>query len=392
MQAQVTSPGVKPAESINALATKLKKAVFQLPFVGRKSEIQAIITCLVSKGNLVMIGPPGTAKSLMVMEIAKILRKGNAPINFFNKLQTQFTKPSEIFGEIDVKVMKETGLTKHITTNRFPEAIIAFLDEIFKCSSATLNALLRALNEKLFENGPDIVKIPLWSCFAASNELPQDESLDALYDRFQFRIFVDSLDENAWDKLISMWNIKFDTTVTLDFKVIEELNAKIDTIDFSPLQSDYISILKTLKDHNVIVSNRRMIQNVKAIIADSLLNSGGVLSKRNLSILKYTIPKNREELQIIEQVLIDVIGKTDRIVNQINELIPQLDGFIEKLDKTGADNIDTVIKISTKIQAMRVQIENMKKEVDDNDSHLFDEIDAKVNTFNSKLVGVLNKK
>ncbi len=66
-------------------------------------------------------------------------------------------------------------------------AQVAFIDEIFKANSAILNTLLTILNERLFDNGNVRSKVPLVTLVGASNELPESEELDALYDRFLLR-------------------------------------------------------------------------------------------------------------------------------------------------------------------------------------------------------------
>ena len=61
------------------------------------------------------------------------------------------------------------------------------MDEVFKANSAILNALLTILNERLFDNGAERKKVPLLCMVGASNEMPESEELDALYDRFLLR-------------------------------------------------------------------------------------------------------------------------------------------------------------------------------------------------------------
>ncbi len=70
-----------------------------------------------------------------------------------------------------------------------PTADVAFIDEIFKANSSVLNALLTLLNERAFDNGAGRVRVPLLCLVGASNELPESEELDALYDRFLLRRF-----------------------------------------------------------------------------------------------------------------------------------------------------------------------------------------------------------
>ena len=56
-----------------------------------------------------------------------------------------------------------------------------------QANSAILNALLTLLNERLFDNGNARFEVPLLCLVGASNELPESEELDALYDRFLIR-------------------------------------------------------------------------------------------------------------------------------------------------------------------------------------------------------------
>ena len=73
---------------------------------------------------------------------------------------------------------------RRLTTHKLPEAHIAFLDEIFKASSSILNTILTLMNERRFHNGREVADVPLSTLFAASNELPEDDELLALHDRF----------------------------------------------------------------------------------------------------------------------------------------------------------------------------------------------------------------
>ena len=87
------------------------------------------------------------------------------------------------------------------TNGYLPTAEVAFVDEIFKANSAILNALLTLLNERLFDNGYKRLKVPLLTLIAASNELPESEELDALYDRFLIRRHVGQVSTQALGRL-----------------------------------------------------------------------------------------------------------------------------------------------------------------------------------------------
>src|SRR5207237_10053962 len=96
------------------------------------------------------------------------------------------------FGPIDVGRLRE-GTVATVTTGMLPEAEFVFLDELFNANSAILNNLLTVLNERIYRRGAETHRLPLISLFSASNHLPEDDALQALFDRFMLRCRVDSL-------------------------------------------------------------------------------------------------------------------------------------------------------------------------------------------------------
>jgi MoxR-like ATPase len=154
--------------------------------IERGEEIDIGLTALVAGENPLFVGPPGTAKSLLLDSIMRWMGGKK-----FTLLMTKFTQPEEIFGPISLKGLKEERYVR-VTAGKLPEADGAFLDEIFKASPAILNTTLRILNEHVFDRGDGtLVKVPLKVCFAGSNEYPQSQDggkeLQALFDRFVLR-------------------------------------------------------------------------------------------------------------------------------------------------------------------------------------------------------------
>ena len=112
--------------------------------------------------------------------------------NYFEYLLTRFSEPNEVFGPIDLVRLRE-GTVATVTTRMLPEGEFVFLDELFNANSAILNNLLTVLNERVYRRGAEVHQLPLLSLFAASNHLPEDEALRALFDRFLLRCHVDNL-------------------------------------------------------------------------------------------------------------------------------------------------------------------------------------------------------
>ena len=80
--------------------------------------------------------------------------------------------------------------------------LTASAEQVFKANSAVLNSLLTILNERLFDNGAERISVPLLCLVGASNELPESEELDALYDRFLLRYPVAQVSESGLKQLL----------------------------------------------------------------------------------------------------------------------------------------------------------------------------------------------
>ncbi len=173
--------------------------------VEREEIIKLALLSVLAGENIVLIGPPGTGKSLVARRIAECFKGGeNTSGDYFEYLLTKFSTPEEIFGPLSISELKQDRFKRN-TNGYLPSVRVAFLDEIFKASSSILNSLLTILNERLYHNGSLAEKVQLQSLIAASNELPSEqEELNALYDRFLVRRFVDYVREENLSKLFDV--------------------------------------------------------------------------------------------------------------------------------------------------------------------------------------------
>src|SRR5215208_313708 len=165
-------------------------------FLDKQEIIRLMTVSAIAGEHMVIVGPPGTAKSAMIDMFSKLI-----DAKYFEYLLTRFTEPNELFGPVDISAFREGRYTRRLE-NMLPTAEIVFLDEIFKSNSAILNSLLHVINERKFQNGPEVVPVPLISLFAASNEVPNDENLAAMFDRFLVRVLSDNLDSYHFHELM----------------------------------------------------------------------------------------------------------------------------------------------------------------------------------------------
>src|SRR5262249_32278402 len=141
----------------------------------------------------------------------------------FDYLLTRFTEPNEIFGPFDIRRLREGELLTN-TEGMLPEASLVFLDELLNANSAILNSLLTALNERVFRRGRETRPLPTLMVVGASNRLPEDDALNALFDRFLMRVCCENAPgERLGEVLDAGWK--------LDTRASEKMPAlKIDDI------------------------------------------------------------------------------------------------------------------------------------------------------------------
>jgi MoxR-like ATPase len=160
------------------------RAYLSTRFPERKDVIDGALAAVLAGEHVLLVGPPGTAKSALARAIAQAFGG-----NYFERLLTKFSTPEELFGAISLKALEQDRFAR-VTSGKLPEAEFAFVDEVFKANSAILNSLLTLVNERVFHNDGQPVACPLVSMFGASNELPEGKDLEALFDRFLLRFEV----------------------------------------------------------------------------------------------------------------------------------------------------------------------------------------------------------
>src|SRR5437588_1018205 len=182
-----------------AIVSRLREEVIdplKSRFVGRDEVIDLIALALTAREHLFLHGPPGTAKSALIRHFARAVQG-----NYFEYMLTRFSEPNEIFGPIDIGKLRE-GTIITVTKGMLPEAEFVFLDELFNANSAILNNLLTVLNERVYRRGMETHALPLLSLFSASNHLPEDATLVALFERFLLRCHVQNLKPDAMPRLL----------------------------------------------------------------------------------------------------------------------------------------------------------------------------------------------
>jgi MoxR-like ATPase len=275
-------------------------------FVGKNEIVDLLGISLIAKENAFLLGPPGTAKSAIIRQLSNCIEGGKN----FEYLLTRFTEPNEIFGPFDIRKLKEGDLVTN-TDGMMPEASMVFLDEIFNANSAILNSLLMALNERIFRRGKETRKLPALMFVGASNQLPEDEALNALLDRFLIRIRCDYVDTDLLEEvLLAGWNLENKSTEkpAITPTDIIELQQQSKKVDLTPIRKQFVDLVHNLRNTGIKVSDRRAVKIQNLLAASALICNRTEAIPSDLWVLKY-IWDSEEQIEILAGIIDSIIEK-----------------------------------------------------------------------------------
>jgi MoxR-like ATPase len=286
-----------------AAALALRAALTQARrgLVDRDVLVELVALAAVAGEHLLVIGPPGTAKSEAVRRVARSLEAKR-----FEYLLGRFTEPSELFGPVDLRKLRD-GTVETRTQGMLPEAELAFLDEVFKGSTAILNTLLAVLNERVFRRGHQELRVPLRVCVGASNALPQDPSLAAFADRFVLRAYVQPIpDARLEDLLQAGWGADEALTPVASLADLDTLRAAARAMDPAPVRPLLARAVRELRAAGVELSDRRVVKLQKLVCAAAALDGRAQPSNRDLWPVVFAVPLQEDQQRaraVLGQVL-----------------------------------------------------------------------------------------
>ncbi|MET9618718.1 AAA family ATPase [Kitasatospora indigofera] len=301
----------------------------------RETVAEVVTLCAVAGEHLLVVGPPGTAKSEAVRRVA-----GQFGGRYFEYLLGRFTEPNELFGPVDLRQLRQ-GRVEFETAGMLPEADIAFLDEVFLGSTAVLNTLLGLLNERVFRRGRTVLASPLRVCVGAANHLPDDPALAAFADRFLARVFVEPVADARLEELLEEGRRPAPAQAGPDspaglLAAVDRLASAARTCDLDEVTPLVAAALRRLRGAGVPVSDRRAVRSQKLVAAAAVLDGRSTASARDLWVLPLIAP-TADTQALARDTLADLIEKAANrsLVHAAEELSRSTAARAERIARTG---------------------------------------------------------
>lgn len=317
----------------------------------REAVVRMTLLATVAGESIFMLGPPGVAKSMIARRIKQLFSVGTS----FEYLMNRFSTPDELFGPIAISKLKAEDKYERVIDGYLPAADVVFLDEIWKAGPSIQNALLTVINEKLFRNGSEDLRVPMKVLVAASNELPaQGQGLGALWDRFIIRLYVDGIKSPAaFDAYLTAPAHPETFTLPEELQISDaqyaEWQNQIATQTLSPEALHTIKVLREfIRKYNeqaksadkIYVSDRRWRKVVRLLKASAFLNGRTEVDLTDCYLLVDMIWEAPVQLTTLKEFLSKAIARGVQVQMNYNALSKEVKVLKNTVDSTLVEQVD----------------------------------------------------
>jgi len=284
-------------------------------FLEREDQILAIMRACLAGEHVLLLGPPGTAKSATVVELMRRITGAN----YFETLLTKFSAPEEVFGPVSIQGLQQDKYERKYE-GYLPWAHVGFVDEVFKANSAILNSLLTLMAERKFKCGVQQVNAPLVSLVGASNETPQEDDLTAMYDRFMVRKISAYVSPANVVSLLRPSTGQNAGNTSLSLLEWEAARKEVRTVKVPDSVLEEVASLKATMEHKGFrASDRRWRASVKLLQACAYLEGRDTVDS--------------DDLLVYGDVLWDDMDKAKLVADEVGKIVnPAMQQVLEHVD------------------------------------------------------------
>jgi MoxR-like ATPase len=299
---------------IQTILRQISEGVYE-----KDAELALSLLAALSGESVILLGPPGVAKSM----VARRLKLAFAHARSFEYLMSRFSTPDEIFGPVSIQRLKSDDVYQRCVEGYLPTADVVFLDEIWKAGPAIQNTLLTVINEKVYLNGNQLMRLPLKLLIGASNELPvQGEGLEALWDRFLIRLVSQPIqNEESFYRMVDPSSLdERDMQPISDAITEDEYLQWLKAISSVKVPREVLLAITGIRDglkdvaiegqdvhRNIYVSDRRWKKIVHLMCASAFVHDRDEVNVSDLQLAIHCLWNEPDELSSIGKLVADAI-------------------------------------------------------------------------------------
>lgn len=238
--------------TIAHILNELRKVV-----VGQDNAVEQILVALLAEGHALIEGVPGTAKTLIVKTLARIVGAKFTRIQFTPDLM-----PSDITGTNIFNMQTSQFSLRHGPI--FTDILLA--DEINRTPPKTQAALLEAMEERQCTIDGDRYPLsPLFTVIATENPIEYEGTYplpEAQLDRFLLKILIDYPEHDAEQEIVARWDAGFNShhleaieiTPLQNPSVIQQCRSEVKAMKTEPgVQKYIVEIVRKTRNHPAIL-------------------------------------------------------------------------------------------------------------------------------------------
>ena len=205
------------SDYVSSTVTHIRNELHKV-IVGQDAAIEQILIAVLAEGHALIEGVPGTAKTLTVKTLSRLINASFSRIQFTPDLM-----PSDITGTNVFNIA-----TSNFNLRRGPIFTdILLADEINRTPPKTQAALLEAMEERQVTIDGDGYQLPaIFTVLATENPIEYEGTYplpEAQLDRFQLKIIIDYPGEAEERTVLAKWDAGFNSK-------------RLDQVDLQPLQ------------------------------------------------------------------------------------------------------------------------------------------------------------
>jgi MoxR-like ATPase len=310
--------------------------------IGRTREASIVTLALIAREHALLVGPPGTAKSLLCRTAAAAITDAR----YCERLLSPTTAPEAIWGPISIAALRQDRY-EHVTAGYAADAHVLYLDEVGRASPAILDTLLHLLGpERQALIGTQQVKAPLVAAIGSANTWPEDA---AMLDRWTLRASVQYLGAGLRRQLLTFAPPQLVAVTTLAH--LDAANAASGALTWSSAAFTTLDeILNDLDEAGIAVSDRRLRAGDRVARAAAVMRGGSTVEPIDLEALQWVLWSVPDQAATAAQ----------KVVSRANPLGARLDAILAETDELVRNIVDAGTRLDA-VQKIDVVLKEAKQ-------------------------------